>query len=113
MMPSEFRRKRDRIEGECIRRSKGWRKRALAQLVKEARGEVLLSNHKAIGHRLGGGHIVCVKQRYTTEAGAVNAINEIAREPDGRQKPIRAFSCHRCGGWHLTKQPKYTHDDAQ
>lgn len=49
------------------------------------------------------------KVRYGAEVEALTALATIAARPpkerDGR-KPIRAYRCPSCGGWHLTSLPK-------
>jgi hypothetical protein len=109
MTPFEYRRKRDLIERECIHRAASWRKRDIKRLNKEAQATPVQFGRKVIGQRLPSGRVVCVKQRFKTEDAALGIIAQIAREPANRLKPIRAFPCYVCGGWHLTKQPRNTH----
>ena len=43
------------------------------------------------------------KLRYPDKKAAVSQLNRLVRRRRG-PKPVRAYYCGRCGGWHLTKQ---------
>lgn len=47
---------------------------------------------------------VCVKRRYRTKqmANAALDVIEEKRNPVGSKRPIRAYRCPFCHGWHLT-----------
>lgn len=106
MTPAQYRRKRDRIEYEAMVRPNRWRKRAMAHLNQEAGAEPLIVGKKVVAHRLGS-RVVCLKQRFQTEDEANQKMAQIAQEPDGRVKPIRAYPCYTCCGWHVTHQRKH------
>lgn len=51
----------------------------------------------------------CVKRRFRDEIAALHALGRIAAAvPDERRpkRPIRAYHCQHCRGWHLTSQEK-------
>lgn len=104
MTPRQFAAARERILSQSHRRSNDWRKRALAHLVAEAGAEPQTSGRRVLSWRMPTGQHVCVKHRYTTETRATDAILEMHRETDGRRKPIRAYPCYFCAGWHITSQ---------
>lgn len=107
MRPAEFARRRDRIIHHSPGRSNAWRKRALANLAREANATTeTTSGHRVLSWRLNNGQHVCAKHRYRSEGDATSAISEMQREQDGRRKPIRAYACYYCFGWHITSQPK-------
>jgi hypothetical protein len=86
-------------------RSNAWRKRALAMLVRRSGAtERHADGGKLVSWQLPSGRIVCVKKRYSTEFKAAEAMGEMHREHDNRRKPIRAYACYHCLGWHLTSQ---------
>ena len=45
----------------------------------------------------------CGKARYRQEAHAHTVANAVRKEGRGQ---MRVYACPRCGGWHLTHQPK-------
>lgn len=104
MNARQFATARERILSQSPGRSNDWRKRALARLIAEARAEPQHSGKRILSWRMTTGQHVCVKHRYTTEARATDAILEMHRETDGRRKPIRAYACYFCNGWHITSQ---------
>lgn len=105
MSPSEYLRRAGRINFKVGIgwRSNSWGKRALAHLNRDADAEPLVWAKKVVAVRVGP-RLVCMKQRYQTEADAMGKVAQIAREPDGRVKPIRAYACCTCLGWHITSQ---------
>lgn len=105
MTPSEYLRRRDIITWKAATNQRGsaWGKRALAALNKRADIDPIIRGHKIVGHQFSRG-AVCLKQRFITEQLALQTLARIAREPDARRKPIRAFYCTTCGGWHVTSQ---------
>lgn len=107
MSPAEYARRRARIAAEAYHRPASWHKRAMKRLNAEAGAVALVVSRKIVGHRLPGGRVVCLKQRFRDEAQALAKLAQIAKEPDGRVKPIRAFPCYSCCGWHLTSQDKH------
>ncbi|WOH61937.1 hypothetical protein [Bradyrhizobium sp. BWC-3-1] len=105
--PAEFAKRRDRIMHCSAGRSNDWRKRAMKRLAKEAGTTAdKTAGGRVLSWRLRNGQHVCVKHRYPDEQFATTAIDQIQREPDGRRKPIRAYACSFCFGWHITSQPK-------
>jgi hypothetical protein len=104
--PAEFARRRDRIM-HASGRSNAWRKRALQHLAREANAATeTTSGNRVLSWRLNNGQHVCAKHRYVSETQATDAICEMQRQHDGRRKPIRAYACYYCFGWHITSQPK-------
>lgn len=104
MNARQFAAARERILSQSPGRSNDWRKRALARLAAEARAEPQTSGKRVLSWRMPTGQHVCVKHRYTSEIRAVSAMDEMHRETDGRRKPIRAYPCYFCSGWHITSQ---------
>lgn len=107
MNPAEFARRRDRIMHHSPGRSDAWRKRAMKQLASEADAKPQqTAGNRVIAWRMRNGQHVCVKHRYQNEGAATSALVQMQREPDGRRKPIRAYPCYFCCGWHITSQLK-------
>lgn len=104
MTPRQFAAARERILSQSHTRSNDWRKRALAHLAAEARAEPQFSGKRILSWRMPTGQHVCVKHRYTSEVRAISAMGEMHRETDGRRKPVRAYPCFFCNGWHITSQ---------
>jgi hypothetical protein len=44
------------------------------------------------------------KRMFKTHEAALMLAGELP-DDDGRPKPIRAYKCSYCGGWHLTSKP--------
>lgn len=106
LKPAEFARRRDRIMHDHSR-SNEWRKRALRRLALEAGAAVeTTSGNRVLSWRLNNGQHVCVKHRYRSQDDATSAIDQMQRAHDGRRKPIRAYACYYCFGWHITSQPR-------
>lgn len=54
------------------------------------------------------GYVVCSKTNkitYPLESDAKYEINRI-KKSKSKTKPVRAYECSHCGGWHLTSQTK-------
>lgn len=49
------------------------------------------------------------KRRFPDEISAKIALGEVGPLRD-RYKPIRAYPCQMCSGWHLTAQPRRRKD---
>ena len=111
MSPAEYARRRARIDAKSFTRTPRWHKRAMKQLNKEAGAVALIAGRKVVGHQLPSGRVVCIKRRFHTEELALAKLAQIAKEPADRHKPIRAFACYSCLGWHLTSQAKIKQDD--
>lgn len=106
MTPAQFARARGIIEAKPGR-SNDWRKRAIKHLAADAHATPRYTTGKRVlSYELPNGRCVCIKHRYRTEAQALDAVAQIARETDGRTKPTRAYACFFCMGWHLTSEPK-------
>jgi hypothetical protein len=107
MKPAEFAKRRERIMHQSPGRSDAWRKRAMKQLANEANAQAQhTKGQRVISWRMRNGQHVCVKHRYRDEQQATTALAQMQREPDGRRKPIRAYPCYHCGGWHITSQAR-------
>lgn len=50
----------------------------------------------------------CTKVRYKDHEQAVGAIKRIKNMPNDGDKPIRAYQCDICHGWHITKRELVT-----
>lgn len=108
MNAGEFIKRRTKIEGERGRAA-GWQRRAFDRLVREARAEPVfaVAAKRVVAFRLGGGEIVCVKQRFKTEPAAAQSLQMIHEERQPREHvPVRAYHCDHCKGWHITSRPK-------
>jgi uncharacterized protein (DUF3820 family) len=44
----------------------------------------------------------CDKWTYITEKEAKKVLAEIRKVDQRHKKPVRAYECDKCGGWHLT-----------
>jgi hypothetical protein len=106
MTPQEFAKRRERIMHQSPGRSNDWRKRAMKQLAAEAGAAVMTNGSRVFSYSLPNGKRVCVKHRYSTHDQATDAMGQMQREPDTRVKPIRAYACHDCRGWHITSKSK-------
>lgn len=85
------------------------RSKAMGGLIKRAGATMLILHGRHIGWRLRTGETVCIKERFTSELKAHQAIERItASVTDGHRVPTRFYACQRCSGWHITSQaPKY------
>ena len=45
---------------------------------------------------------VCKKITYASEKNAKADIKKIQKIEQENKKPVRAYECEKCGGWHLT-----------
>jgi hypothetical protein len=104
MNANEFDRHRQR--NEAWSRSKRWRKRAMQHLVADAGAHVIASGSRIIAYKLPDGTTACFKRRFPTEDAANRTLRQIACEPEPRKKPIRAYPCFECSGWHVTSKAK-------
>jgi hypothetical protein len=104
MNAARFARALHLIEHRSPGRTHDWRKRATAKLVAQVHAEPLRTGSRVLSYRLPDGCHVCVKHRYATEPHAISAIVQIGLEADGRRKPIRAYACSFCCGWHITSR---------
>jgi uncharacterized protein (DUF3820 family) len=46
----------------------------------------------------------CDKITYTSESDAKRVLKSIREQEQSHKKPIRAYECNKCGGWHLTSK---------
>lgn len=100
----EFAKRRALIEHEDGRR-RGYKRKALKSLVKEAKAARVFIGDKMVGWRLPNGQTVCLKRRYPSSDAAADALAAIADCPRTKVIPWRAYECPFCKGWHLTHQP--------
>lgn len=106
MNAAQFARKRGRIE-HLGSRKHSWRVKALRQLVNEAGAVLATVDGKVMGWLLPNGETVCIKQRYRDQATADRQLGMIERTDGTRDKrPVRAYPCRYCRGWHLTSQAR-------
>lgn len=103
MNAGEFNRRRERIDREPGRRP-AWRKRALQQLIREASAACVIVDRHLVGWKLPNGQTACLKRRYICEATALFGLVMIRRAEGCHTKPVRAYPCPHCSGWHLTSQ---------
>jgi hypothetical protein len=66
-----------------------------------------------IGYRLQGKHTVLVckdtnKVIFISEKDAKTEIQRVQKLKQRHKKPVRAYACEKCGGWHNTSIP---HED--
>lgn len=47
----------------------------------------------------------CLKTTYPTENDAKKVLKQVRQIIQKHKKPIRAYACEKCGGWHLTSMP--------
>lgn len=106
MNAGKFDRERLRIEAKCKGRGKRWRKKAMQHLVEDSGAEVVSTGKRIIGYKLPDGTTACQKRRFATEDDALDVLRQIAAEPEPRKKPIRAYPCFVCCGWHFTSSPR-------
>ncbi len=104
MNPGKFERQLALIEHKSPGRSDAWRKRAKAQLLRDTGVEAIGTPGRVMAYRKPNGRTVCVKKRYQDEQRAMEALEHIAAVDDPRKKPIRAYACASCRGWHLTSK---------
>lgn len=45
------------------------------------------------------------KTRFKDQARAQRRLEQIADHPSSGPKPVRAYPCRGCSGWHLSSQP--------
>lgn len=55
----------------------------------------------------------CGKKIFSTQKSAENKLKVIAKDRKTHTKPIRAYYCTKCNGWHLTHKPKMGEGPAQ
>ncbi len=46
---------------------------------------------------------ICEKRTYPTKKAAMDSIAQPTKQQ--KKKPIRAYECEKCSGWHLTSMP--------
>lgn len=109
MNATEFARRRGRIE-HMGDRPHAWRTRAMLHLVRDAKAIVIVANNRVVGWQLPNGETVCIKQRYRDQDRADRQLAQIERADVRDKRPIRAYPCAHCGGWHLTSM---TRSDAE
>ena len=103
MHASTFNRERQRIE----RRSRGKVakvRRALHQLVQRAGAATIIEGNRIVGYRMRDGSVACLKIRYRTDVDAQLDMLRIQALPTVGHKPIRAYRCPWCHGYHLTSR---------
>lgn len=76
----------------------------MAALMADTGVEAVASGSRVVAYRKPSGRTVCVKRRYQDEQQATDALAQIAATPDQRKKPIRAYACAACRGWHITSK---------
>jgi hypothetical protein len=104
MNATQFAKRRGRIEHQA-NRPHAWRVKAMQQLVNEARAVVVVIGRRVIGWKLPDGQVVCAKARFINADAADDQLLQIARTDGVRPKrPVRAYACPFCAGWHLTSQ---------
>ena len=106
MNAGRFERDRLKIESQSRGRSNKWRKRAMKHLVEESGAEVIAIGKRVYAYKMEDGSTACHKRRFKTQDAANETLRQIAVEPEPRKKPIRAYFCKYCEGWHVTSEQK-------
>lgn len=104
MNAHQFSRHRARIEDDL--RSPQWKRDAFRHLLRQARVIIILAEWKVRGWRLPTGEVICIKRRYQTEGHASLVLDNIGMTSGTHRKPVRAYPCPYCTGWHLTSREK-------
>jgi hypothetical protein len=55
----------------------------------------------------------CGKKLFSSQKSAENKLRVIQNDRKSERKPIRAYYCSKCNGWHLTHKPKMGEGPAQ
>lgn len=104
MNARDFAKHRALIERRCD--TKRQRSKAMASLIKRAGASLVIIHGRHVGYKLPTGETVCVKERFSTDAKALAAMERIQQAiTDGHRAPSRVYACLLCVGWHLTSQP--------
>ena len=48
---------------------------------------------------------ICDKIVFVSEKDAKDRIRKLSELKQDNKKPVRAYECEKCGGWHLTSIP--------
>ena len=107
MNPAQLAREIARIERDRGRTAR-WRKRAIAHVVAEAGATQVIVNGELVGWTLPAGGQVCIKRRYRDAHAANDDLVEFGRRPGTHAKPVRAYYCPHCSGYHLTSEARRT-----
>jgi len=86
-------------------RSRRWKRRAKAQLLKDVGAEQVPNTDH---YQTPTGRI-CAKRRYPTFSTAYQALIDTWNSPSPRRQEKRVHPCIHCNGWHLTSRD-YTGD---
>jgi len=97
--PGDVVRKLARIE--VAPRSRRWKKRATAKLLKD----IEAVRHGSLLNAKSG--IVCTKRRYPGFTQAVAALMDTWRSSSAHRREKNVYKCPFCKGWHLTS---FTHE---
>lgn len=85
-------------------------RKAMLHLVREARARVMVVDGKTVGYHLPSGEVVCIKRRFRSEEAALGEITGAVRfvpvNPEGQRRPVRAYRCPYCRGWHTTSRAR-------
>jgi len=47
---------------------------------------------------------ICNKRTFATEKAALESIIDRDKRKNGKTRPVRAYECHKCSGWHLSSK---------
>jgi hypothetical protein len=103
MNAGEFAKRRAIIEREHAR-SRTYRRKAMAALLREAKAQTVTIDGKVVGWLLPSGQTVCRKRRYRSLEDAELALVAVQGCPKTIRIPTRTHACPHCKGWHLTSQ---------
>jgi hypothetical protein len=53
-------------------------------------------------------HFICEKKTFPTKKDAQQSLKKIRSAGGNHEKPMRAYECPKCSGWHLTSMPYET-----
>lgn len=106
MNAGQFSKRRARLENEHGRR-KGYARKAMDALVREAGAAYIIVHGKVVAWRMPNGQVVCKKRRYDSEELANAILEGVMQCPRTRKWPNRVYHCPYCNGWHLTSQTRH------
>lgn len=52
-----------------------------------------------------GKKFICTKRYFPTKQDAKNSLSKIREVNQTEDRPVRAYECEYCSGWHLTSMP--------
>lgn len=106
LSPGDVTRKLAQIERSG--RSRRWKRRARAQLLKDV-GATAVPGTDHLDMPNGR---ICAKRRFPTFTTAFQALTDTWKSPNPKRHEKRVYPCDHCAGWHLTSRPyEANHND--